>query len=146
MKRLISLILICLPIYASAQLPEFRALSAEYELTNDVAVTHLEGDMLKVAFADKADKITSVDVIASTNAVHSAEIFDKATAIMGKYNIEPLIKTDSNDVSATIYTIKSEAVITDIIVIIKQAENSVISVISGNIPEEQLSNYVQVAM
>lgn len=146
MKRLISLIMICLPIYASAQLPELRALATEYELANDVTVTHLEGDMLKVAFAENANNITSIDVIASTNAVASAEIFNKATAIMGRYNIEPAIKSETNEVSAIIYTIKAQGAITDIIVIVKQAENGVVSVISGNIPEDELSKYVQVAM
>ena len=95
---------------------------------------------------EKADLITSIDVIASTNAAASSEIFDEATAIMGRYNIEPMIKTDSNEVSAIIYTIKAQGVVTDIIVIVKQAENGVVTVISGNIPEERLNDYVQVAM
>ena len=146
MKRFIALILICLPICTSAQLPELRALGTKHYLTNDVTVTHLEGDMLKTIMKEEADLITSIDVIASTNAVASSEIFDEATAIMGRYNIEPMIKTDSNEVSAIIYTIKAQGVVTDIIAIVKQAENGVVTVISGNIPEEKLNDYVQVAM
>ena len=57
-----------------------------------------------------------------------------------------MIKPDSNEVSAIIYTIKAQGVVTDIIVIVKQAENGVVTVISGNIPEERLNDYVQVAM
>lgn len=146
MKRIISFILICLPICASAQLPELKALSTEYELTKDVTVAHLEGDMLKAAFDNNADNITSIDALVSENAAVTPEIFDKAAAIMSRYDMEPIVKTKTDDVDVLIYTTKAQGVITDIIVIVEKGETCVVSVISGNIPEEELTNFVQVAM
>lgn len=146
MKRIISIILICLPICVSAQIPELSALGSEYELTKGVTVMHLEGEMLKASLGEKADLITSIDVIASTTAATTTEIFDKATAIINRYNIEPTIKTQSGDANVMIYTTKAHGMITDIVVIVKQSSNGVISVISGSIPEERLDDYVQVTM
>lgn len=149
MKRFILLAITLLPVSLMAQIPQFSKLAEKYAENEVVTSVNVNKQMMTM-FAGENEMIDNLDeiqVVLTRDTGVAQKVLDDSKKIIKKIGAEELISANEDGQKFTIYTIKQDGNITNIIIAIdctaSDGESGII-VVSGNIPEERLGEVVQV--
>ena len=147
MKRTILLVMMMLPIMAMAQLPHFAKLGEKYNGMEGVTAMTVNKQMIAMFAGENADFdfVDEVQILISEDAGVASNIVKDATKAVKKAKIEELVSANEDGATFTIYTKGDGDIFTDIVVVVENEDPSGFIVITGDIPQEKISEVVKIA-
>ena len=147
MKRLILLAMMMLPVMAMAQLPQFAKLGEKYNGVEGVTAMTVNKQMIAMFAGGNADIdfVDEIQILLSDNADVSSGIVKDAKKAVKKSKVDELISANDDGATFTIYTKSEGDLISNIVIVIENESPSGFIVITGDIPQEKISEVVKIA-
>lgn len=147
MKRTILLVMMMLPIMAMAQLPHFAKLGEKYNGMEGVTAMTVNKQMIAMFAGENADFdfVDEVQILLCEDADVAKSIVKDAKKAVKKSKIEELVSANEDGATFTIYTKSDGDIFTDIVVVVENEDPSGFIVITGDIPQEKISEVVKIA-
>lgn len=147
MKRTILLVMMMLPIMAMAQLPHFAKLGEKYNGMEGVTAMTVNKQMIAMFAGENADFdfVDEVQILLCEDADVAKSIVKDAKKAVKKSKIEELVSANEDGATFTIYTKSDGDIFTDIVVLVENENPSGFIVITGDIPQEKISEVVKIA-
>lgn len=147
MKRLILFAMMMLPVMAMAQLPQFAKLGEKYNGVEGVTAMTVNKQMIAMFAGGNADLdfVDEVQILLSENADVSSGIVKDAKKAVKKSKVDELVSANDDGATFTIYTKSESDLITNIVIVIENESPSGFIVITGDIPQEKISEVVKIA-
>lgn len=147
MKRTILLVMMMLPIMAMAQLPHFAKLGEKYNGMEGVTAMTVNKQMIAMFAGENADFdfVDEVQILLCEDAGVASNIVKDAKKAVKKSKIEELVSANDDGATFTVYTKSDGDIFTDIVVVVENEDPSGFIVITGDIPQEKISEIVKIA-
>lgn len=147
MKRTILLVMMMLPIMAMAQLPHFAKLGEKYNGMEGVTAMTINKQMISMFAGENADFdfVDEIQILLCEDAGVASNIVKDAKKAVKKSKIEELVSANEDGATFTIYTKSDGDIFTDIVVVVENEDPSGFIVITGDIPQEKISEIVKIA-
>ena len=147
MKRTILLVMMMLPIMAMAQLPHFAKLGEKYNGMEGVTAMTVNKQMISMFAGSDAglDFVDEIQILLCEDADVAKSIVKDAKKAVKKSKIEELVSANEDGATFTIYTKSDGDIFTDIVVVVENEDPSGFIVITGDIPQEKISEIVKIA-
>ena len=147
MKRTILLVMMMLPIMAMAQLPHFAKLGEKYNGMEGVTAMTVNKQMIAMFAGENADFdfIDEIQILLCEDAGVAKSIIKDAKKAVKKSKIEELVSANEDGATFTVYTKSDGDIFTDLVVVIENEDPSGFIVITGDIPQEKISEIVKIA-
>ena len=136
-----------LPIMAMAQLPHFAKLGEKYNGMEGVTAMTINKQMIAMFAGENADFdfVDEVQILLCEDADVAKSIVKDAKKAVKKSKIEELVSANDDGATFTIYTKSDGDIFTDIVVVVENEDPSGFIVITGDIPQEKISEIVKIA-
>lgn len=136
-----------LPIMAMAQLPHFAKLGEKYNGMEGVTAMTINKQMIAMFAGENADFdfVDEVQILLCEDAGVASNIVKDAKKAVKKSKIEELVSANDDGATFTIYTKSDGDIFTDIVVVVENEDPSGFIVITGDIPQEKISEVVKIA-
>ena len=136
-----------LPIMAMAQLPHFAKLGEKYNDMEGVTAMTINKQMISMFAGENADFdfVNEVQILLCEDAGVASNIVKDAKKAVKKSKIEELVSANDDGATFTIYTKSDGDIFTDIVVVVENEDPSGFIVITGDIPQEKISEVVKIA-
>lgn len=136
-----------LPIMAMAQLPHFAKLGEKYNGMEGVTAMTINKQMISMFAGENADFdfVDEVQILLCEDAGVASNIVKDAKKAVKKSKIEELVSANDDGATFTVYTKSDGNIFTDIVVVVENEDPSGFIVITGNIPQEKISEIVKIA-
>lgn len=147
MKRTILLVMMMLPIMAMAQLPHFAKLGEKYNGMEGVTAMTVNKQMIAMFAGENADFdfVDEIQILLCEDADVAKSIIKDAKKAVKKSKIEELVSANEDGATFTIYTKGEGDIFTDLVVVVENEDPSGFIVITGDIPQEKISEVVKIA-
>lgn len=147
MKRTILLVMMMLPIMAMAQLPHFAKLGEKYNGMEGVTAMTVNKQMISMFAGENADFdfVDEIQILLCEDAGVASNIVKDAKKAVKKSKIEELVSANEDGATFTIYTKSDGDIFTDLVVLVENEDPSGFIVITGDIPQEKISEVVMIA-
>lgn len=147
MKRTILLVMMMLPIMAMAQLPHFAKLGEKYNGMEGVTAMTINKQMIAMFAGENADFdfVDEIQILLCEDADVAKSIVKDAKKAVKKSKIEELVSANEDGATFTVYTKSDGDIFTDIVVVVENEDPSGFIVITGDIPQEKISEIVKIA-
>lgn len=147
MKRTILLVMMMLPIMAMAQLPHFAKLGEKYNGMEGVTAMTVNKQMIAMFAGENADFdfVDEVQILLCEDADVAKSIVKDAKKAVKKSKIEELVSANDDGATFTVYTKSDGDIFTDLVVVVENEDPSGFIVITGDIPQEKISEIVKIA-
>ena len=136
-----------LPIMAMAQLPHFAKLGEKYNGMEGVTAMTVNKQMIAMFAGENADFdfVDEIQILLCEDADVAKSIVKDAKKAVKKSKIEELVSANDDGATFTIYTKSDGDIFTDIVVVVENEDPSGFIVITGDIPQEKISEIVKIA-
>ena len=136
-----------LPIMAMAQLPHFAKLGEKYNGMEGVTAMTINKQMISMFAGENAnfDFVDEIQILLSEDAGVASNIIKDAKKAVKKSKIEELVSANEDGATFTVYTKSDGDIFTDIVVVVENEDPSGFIVITGDIPQEKISEIVKIA-
>ena len=136
-----------LPIMAMAQLPHFAKLGEKYNGMEGVTAMTINKQMISMFAGENADFdfVDEVQILLCEDADVAKSIVKDAKKAVKKSKIEELVSANEDGATFTVYTKSEGDIFTDIVVVVENEDPSGFIVITGDIPQEKISEVVKIA-
>ena len=147
MKRTILLVMMMLPIMAMAQLPHFAKLGEKYNGMEGVTAMTINKQMISMFAGENADFdfVDEIQILLCEDAGVASNIVKDAKKAVKKSKIEELVSANEDGATFTVYTKSEGDIFTDLVVVVENEDPSGFIVITGDIPQEKISEVVKIA-
>lgn len=147
MKRTILLVMMMLPIMAMAQLPHFAKLGEKYNGMEGVTAMTINKQMIAMFAGENADFdfVDEIQILLSEDTGVAKSIVKDAKKAVKKSDINELLSANEDGATFTIYTKGEGDIFTDLVVVVENEDPSGFIVITGDIPQEKISEIVKIA-
>lgn len=136
-----------LPIMAMAQLPHFAKLGEKYNGMEGVTAMTVNKQMIAMFAGENADFdfVDEVQILLCEDADVAKSIIKDAKKAVKKSKIEELVSANEDGATFTVYTKSDGDIFTDLVVVVENEDPSGFIVITGDIPQEKISEVVKIA-
>lgn len=136
-----------LPIMAMAQLPHFAKLGEKYNGMEGVTAMTVNKQMIAMFAGENADFdfVDEIQILLCEDAGVASNIVKDAKKAVKKSKIEELVSANEDGATFTIYTKSDGDIFTDLVVLVENEDPSGFIVITGDIPQEKISEIVKIA-
>ena len=136
-----------LPIMAMAQLPHFAKLGEKYNGMEGVTAMTVNKQMIAMFAGENADFdfVDEVQILLCEDAGVASNIVKDAKKAVKKSKIEELVSANEDGATFTVYTKSDGDIFTDLVVLVENEDPSGFIVITGDIPQEKISEIVKIA-
>lgn len=136
-----------LPIMAMAQLPHFAKLGEKYNGMEGVTAMTVNKQMIAMFAGENADFdfVDEIQILLCEDAGVASNIVKDAKKAVKKSKIEELVSANDDGATFTVYTKSDGDIFTDIVVVVENEDPSGFIVITGDIPQEKISEVVKIA-
>ena len=136
-----------LPIMAMAQLPHFAKLGEKYNGMEGVTAMTVNKQMIAMFAGENADFdfVDEIQILLCEDAGVASNIVKDAKKAVKKSKIEELVSANDDGATFTVYTKSDGDIFTDIVVVVENEDPSGFIVITGDIPQEKISEIVKIA-
>lgn len=136
-----------LPIMAMAQLPHFAKLGEKYNGMEGVTAMTVNKQMIAMFAGENADFdfVDEIQILLCEDAGVASNIVKDAKKAVKKSKIEELVSANEDGATFTVYTKSDGDIFTDIVIVIENEDPSGFIVITGDIPQEKISEVVKIA-
>ena len=132
---------------AMAQLPHFAKLGEKYNGMEGVTAMTVNKQMIAMFAGENADFdfVDEVQILLCEDAGVASNIVKDAKKAVKKSKIEELVSANEDGATFTVYTKSDGDIFTDIVVVVENEDPSGFIVITGDIPQEKISEVVKIA-
>ena len=132
---------------AMAQLPHFAKLGEKYNGMEGVTAMTINKQMISMFAGENADFdfVDEIQILLSEDAGVASNIVKDAKKAVKKSKIEELVSANDDGATFTVYTKSDGDIFTDIVVVVENEDPSGFIVITGDIPQEKISEIVKIA-
>jgi hypothetical protein len=132
---------------AMAQLPHFAKLGEKYNGVEGVTAMTINKQMIAMFAGENADFdfVDEIQILLSEDAGVANNIVKDAKKAVKKSKIEELVSANEDGATFTIYTKSDGDIFTDIVVVVENEAPSGFIVITGDIPQDKISEIVKIA-
>ena len=132
---------------AMAQLPHFAKLGEKYNGMEGVTAMTVNKQMIAMFAGENADFdfVDEVQILLCEDAGVASNIVKDAKKAVKKSKIEELVSANEDGATFTVYTKSDGDIFTDIVVVVENEDPSGFIVITGDIPQEKISEIVKIA-
>ena len=132
---------------AMAQLPHFAKLGEKYNGMEGVTAMTVNKQMIAMFAGENADFdfVDEVQILLCEDAGVAKSIVKDAKKAVKKSKIEELVSANEDGATFTVYTKGDGDIFTDIVVVVENEDPSGFIVITGDIPQEKISEIVKIA-
>jgi hypothetical protein len=132
---------------AMAQLPHFAKLNEKYNGQDGVTAMTINKQMLAMFVGGNAefDFIDEIQILLSEDAGVASNIVKDAKKAVKKSDLAELISANDDGATFTVYTKSDGDIFTDLVVVVENEDPSGFIVITGDIPQEKISEIVKIA-
>lgn len=132
---------------AMAQLPHFAKLGEKYNGMEGVTAMTVNKQMIAMFAGENADFdfVDEVQILLCEDAGVASNIVKDAKKAVKKSKIEELVSANDDGATFTVYTKSDGDIFTDIVVVVENEDPSGFIVITGDIPQEKISEIVKIA-
>jgi hypothetical protein len=132
---------------AMAQLPHFAKLNEKYNGMEGVTAMTINKQMLAMFVGGNAefDFIDEIQILLSEDAGVASNIVKDAKKAVKKSDLAELISANDDGATFTVYTKSDGDIFTDLVVVVENEDPSGFIVITGDIPQEKISEVVKIA-
>ena len=132
---------------AMAQLPHFAKLGEKYNGMEGVTAMTINKQMISMFAGENADFdfVDEVQILLCEDADVAKSIVKDAKKAVKKSKIEELVSANEDGATFTVYTKSEGDIFTDIVVVVENEDPSGFIVITGDIPQEKISEVVKIA-
>ena len=132
---------------AMAQLPHFAKLGEKYNGMEGVTAMTINKQMIAMFAGENADFdfVDEVQILLCEDAGVASNIVKDAKKAVKKSKIEELVSDNEDGATFTVYTKSDGNIFTDIVVVVENEDPSGFIVITGDIPQEKISEIVKIA-
>lgn len=132
---------------AMAQLPHFAKLGEKYNGMEGVTAMTVNKQMIAMFAGGNTDFdfVDEVQILLSENADVSSGIVKDAKKAVKKSKVDELISANDDGATFTIYTKSEGDIYTHIVIVVENESPSGFIVITGDIPQEKISEVVKIA-
>jgi hypothetical protein len=136
-----------LPIMAMAQLPHFAKLGDKYNGKEGVTAMTINKQMISMFAGGNAnfDFVDEIQILLSDDADVAKKIVKDAKKAVKKSKVKGLISANDDGATFTVYTKSDGDIFTDIVVVVENEDPSGFIVITGDIPQDKISEIVKIA-
>lgn len=147
MKRTILLVMMMLPIMAMAQLPHFAKLGEKYNGMEGVTAMTVNKQMIAMFAGSDADLdfVDEIQILLCEDAGVAKSIIKDAKKAVKKSDVNELLSANEDGATVTVYTKSDGDIFTDLVVVVENEDPSGFIVITGDIPQEKISEVVKIA-
>ncbi len=147
MKRTILLVMMMLPIMAMAQLPHFAKLGEKYNGMEGVTAMTVNKQMISMFAGSDADLdfVDEIQILLCEDAGVAKSIIKDAKKAVKKSDVNELLSANEDGATVTVYTKSDGDIFTDLVVVVENEDPSGFIVITGDIPQEKISEVVKIA-
>lgn len=147
MKRTILLVMMMLPIMAMAQLPHFAKLGEKYNGMEGVTAMTVNKQMIAMFAGENADFdfVDEIQILLCEDADVAKSIIKDAKKAVKKSDVNELLSANEDGATVTVYTKSEGDIFTDLVVVVENEDPSGFIVITGDIPQEKISEVVKIA-
>ena len=132
---------------AMAQLPHFAKLGEKYNGMEGVTAMTVNKQMIAMFAGENADFdfVDEIQILLCEDAGVAKSIIKDAKKAVKKSKIEELVSANDDGATFTIYTKGDGDIFTDLVVVVENEDPSGFIVITGDIPQEKISEIVKIA-
>lgn len=147
MKRTILLVMMMLPIMAMAQLPHFAKLGEKYNGMEGVTAMTVNKQMIAMFAGSDTDLdfVDEIQILLCEDAGVAKSIIKDAKKAVKKSDVNELLSANEDGATVTVYTKSDGDIFTDLVVVVENEDPSGFIVITGDIPQEKISEVVKIA-
>lgn len=148
MKRIISLMLMVLPLSAMAQIPEFSKLMTEYSTHENVTVINIDKNLIGMMGADieGVENVELIEFVMTEDKGLGDKITSATHKIAKKHDAKVMVSHMSTEDNITVYTLGNDDEVTHIILVIGTEDTYGAAVITGNIAVKDIAKLIHVQM
>lgn len=149
MKRFILMAIMLLPVSLMAQIPQFSKMAEKYS-DNDTVTSMTVNKQMMAMFAgdnEMMEYLDEIQILLTSDTANANKILAESKKIVKRIGAEELISANDGSETFSIYTIKEGGNVTNIIIVVDctaTSDESGVIIVSGSIPEEMLSEVVNV--
>ena len=132
---------------AMAKLPHFAKLGEKYNGMEGVTAMTVNKQMISMFAGENADFdfVDEIQILLCEDAGVASNIVKDAKKAIKKSKIEELVSANEDGATFTVYTKRDGDIFTDIVVVVENEDPSGFIVITGDIPQEKISEVVKIA-
>ena len=132
---------------AMAQLPHFAKLGEKYNGMQGVKATTINKQMISMFGGSDAglDFVDEIQILLCEDTGVAKSIIKDAKKAVKKSDVNELLSANEDGATFTVYTKSDGDIFTDIVVVVENEDPSGFIVISGNIPQDKISEVVKIA-
>ena len=132
---------------AMAQLPHFAKLGEKYNGMEGVTAMTVNTQMIAMFAGENADFdfVDEIQILLCEDADVAKSIVKDAKKAVKKSKIEELVSANEDGATFTVYTKSDGDIFTDLVVVVENEDPSGFIVITGDIPQEKISEVVKIA-
>ena len=132
---------------AMAQLPHFAKLGEKYNGMEGVTAMTVNKQMISMFAGENADFdfVDEIQILLCEDAGVASNIVKDAKKAVKKSKIEELVSANEDGATFTVYTKSDGDIFTDLVVVVENEDPSGFIVITGDIPQEKISEIVKIA-
>ena len=132
---------------AMAQLPHFAKLGEKYNGMEGVTAMTVNKQMIAMFAGENADFdfVDEIQILLCEDAGVASNIVKDAKKAVKKSKIEEFVSANEDGATFTVYTKSDGDIFTDIVVVVENEDPSGFIVITGDIPQEKISEAGKIA-
>ena len=132
---------------AMAQLPHFAKLGEKYNGMEGVTAMTVNKQMIAMFAGENADFdfVDEIQILLCEDAGVASNIVKDAKKAVKKSKIEELVSANEDGATFTVYTKSDGDIFTDLVVVVENEDPSGFIVITGDIPQEKISEVIKIA-
>ena len=148
MKRLILLAIMLLPMTVMAGVPELSEMVKRYENVDGATLMTMNKEMISLfgGSQEAAKMLDEIVILAAESSEVATTLITEAEEVLQKTSLQLLSSVTESGAIVNIYVNQNESIITDLILLVREGDETALIIISGTIDPDMIGEMVQMTM
>ena len=148
MKRLILLAIMLLPMTVMAGVPELSEMAKRYENVDGATLMTMNKEMIGLfgGSQEAAKMLDEIVILAAESSEVATTLITEAEEVIQQTSLQLLTSVTESGAIVNIYVNQNESIITDLILLVREGDETALIIISGTIDPDMIGEMVQMTM
>lgn len=148
MKRLILLAIMLLPMTVMAGVPELSEMAKRYENVDGATLMTMNKEMIGLfgGSQEAAKMLDEIVILAAESSEVATTLITEAEEVIQQTSLQLLTSVTESGAIVNIYVNQNESIITDLVLLVREGDETALIVISGTIDPDMIGEMVQMTM
>lgn len=148
MKRLILLAIMLLPMTVMAGVPELSEMAKRYENVDGATLMTMNKEMIGLfgGSQEAAKMLDEIVILAAESSEVATTLITEAEEVIQQTSLQLLTSVTESGAIVNIYVNQNESLITDLVLLVREGDETALILISGTIDPDMIGEMVQMTM